>query len=473
MNRLDAVSALRPDYDVVVIGAGAAGMAAAAEAARRQVSVLLVDENPGPGGQVYRAVETSPLRDGPVLRDAYQAGADLLRDLQSAQLDYLPATTVWHLDAARRVGVSRDARARMLDARQVIIATGALERPMPVPGWTLPGVMTAGAAQTLLKAQGLVPTGRVVLAGTGPLLWLFAAQCAALGHPPSLLLDTTQRANWRQAWRHLPSFLASPYLAKGLALMARVKQRVRVVSGVSRLSIAASDTGLHVAWPGGEAAADHVLLHQGVVPNLNLAQAAGCAVRWDDSQACFVPVTDEWGESTLPGIAIAGDGAGIGGAEAAAIAGRIAALGTLHRLAAIEAPLRDGEAEAHRRAGLPWQAGRPFLDTLYRPATFFRVAAPEAIACRCEEVTGAELRHAASRGATGPNQAKTLLRCGMGPCQGRLCALTIVETLAEVHRTTQAAIGPMRLRSPVKPISVAEIASIESTEEELAAVERR
>lgn len=473
MNRLDAVSALRPDYDVVVIGAGAAGMAAAAEAARRQVSVLLVDENPGPGGQVYRAAETSPLRDGPVLRDAYQAGADLLRDLQSAQLDYLPAATVWHLDAARRVGVSRDARARMLDARQVIIATGALERPMPVPGWTLPGVMTAGAAQTLLKAQGLVPTGRVVLAGTGPLLWLFAAQCAALGHPPSLLLDTTERANWRQAWRHLPSFLASPYLAKGLALLARVKQRVRVVSGVSRLSIAASDTGLHVAWPGGEAAADHVLLHQGVVPNLNLVQAAGCAVRWDDSQACFVPVTDEWGESTLPGIAIAGDGAGIGGAEAAAIAGRIAALGALHRLAAIEAPLRDGEAEAHRHARRRWQAGRPFLDTLYRPATFFRVAAPETILCRCEEVTGAELRHAASRGATGPNQAKTLLRCGMGPCQGRLCALTIVETLAEVHRTTPAAIGPMRLRSPVKPISVAEIASIDSTEDELAAVERR
>jgi NADPH-dependent 2,4-dienoyl-CoA reductase/sulfur reductase-like enzyme len=407
------------------------------------------------------------------LREAYRAGGELLRGLQAGEIDYLPAATVWHLDAARRVGVSRDARARMLDARQVIVATGALERPMPVPGWTLPGVMTVGAAQTLLKSQGLVPTGRVVLAGTGPLLWLFAAQCAALGHPPSLLLDTTERANWRQAWRHLPSFLASPYLAKGLTLLARVKRRIRVVSGVSRLAIAASDAGLSVAWPGGEAAADHVLLHQGVVPNLNLAQAAGCAVRWEESQACFVPVTDEWGESTVPGIAIAGDGAGIGGAEAAAIAGRIAALGALHRLAAIEAPARDSEAEPHRRARRRWQAGRLFLDTLYRPAPSFRVATPEAIVCRCEEVTGAELRHAATRGATGPNQAKTLLRCGMGPCQGRLCALTIVETLADAHGTTPAAIGPMRVRSPVKPISVAEIASIDSTEEELAAVERR
>jgi NADPH-dependent 2,4-dienoyl-CoA reductase/sulfur reductase-like enzyme len=344
---------------------------------------------------------------------------------------------------------------------------------MPVPGWTLPGVMTAGAAQTLLKAQGLVPTGRVVLAGTGPLLWLVAAQCAALGHPPSLLLDTTDGGNWRHAWRHLPGFLTSAYAAKGLALLTRVRRRTRVVSGVSRLAIEAAGNGLRVVWPGGEAPADHVLLHQGVVPNLNLVQAAGCGVAWDGSQACFLPVTDEWGESTVPGIAIAGDGAGIGGAQAAGIGGRIAALGALHRLSAIDAGTRDVEAEPHRRAQRRWQVGRPFLETLYLPARAFRVAAPEAIACRCEEVTGAELRHAAARGATGSNQAKTLLRCGMGPCQGRLCALTVVETLAEAHGTTPAAIGPMRLRSPVKPISVAEIASIESTEDELAAVERR
>lgn len=472
MKRLADIAALRATCDIAIVGAGPAGMAAAAQCAGQGLSVLLLDENVGLGGQVYRGIETSPLHAMPALSGAYAGGRAVLREVLGAEVAFLPGATVWHLDRARRIGVSAGGAARMVEARRVILATGAQERPMPVPGWTLPGVMSVGGAQTLLKAQGMVPAGRVIIAGCGPLVWLYAAQCIAAGHPPALLLETTARANWRAALPHLPGFLRSPYLRKGLALMSRVRRAVRVVTGVGALSIAARDGALRVAWPGGTASAEHVLLHQGVVPQLNLAQAAGCAVGWDATQACFVPQTDAWGDTTLPGIAIVGDGAGIGGAEAAEAAGRIAALEALRALGRLDTAARDAAAAPHLALRARWLRGRAFLDALYLPAVSFRTAAPEAIACRCEEVTGAALRAAARQGATGPNQAKAFLRCGMGPCQGRLCALTVVETIAAERGVGPARIGPLRVRTPVKPVTLAGIAALDSSPEENAAVER-
>jgi octopine oxidase subunit A len=472
MRRLASVADLRERYDIVIVGAGPAGMAAAVEVDGHGLSILLVDENRGLGGQIYRAVESSPLRAHPQLRSAIAAGDRLVAALDSVDIEYLSEATVWQLDPTLAISVSKAAQARSLTARRIIIATGALERPMPVPGWTLPGVMSVGGAQTLLKAHGLLPEGRVVLAGTGPLLWLYAAQCLAAGSSPTLLLDTTPRANWRTALAHLPAFLVSPYVATGLSLLSRVRRAIPVVSGVDALAIDARDGALRVTWRGGEAAADHVLLHQGVVPHTNLSQAAGCAVAWQAGQACFTPATNDWGDSTVPEIGIAGDGAGISGAEAAEAAGRIAALAALHAVGAIDVAARDTRSVPHRRALARARTGRAFLDAVYLPSQSFRVAADDVIACRCEEVTGAAIRAAAVQGAVGSNQAKAFLRCGMGPCQGRLCGLTVVETLAAARGMTPAAIEPLRIRNPVKPVTLAEIASMESTEAELAAVAR-
>jgi NADPH-dependent 2,4-dienoyl-CoA reductase/sulfur reductase-like enzyme len=472
--RLAGVEGLRENYDLVIVGAGPAGMAAAAEAAGHGRSVLVLDENPRPGGQIYRGIGAAALRDPKVLGAAYWEGAALADAFAAAEVDYLPGATVWHLDDALEIGVSVGARSAVFPAQRVILATGALERPMPVRGWTLPGVMTVGAGQTLLKAQGIAPAGRVVLAGCGPLLWLYASQCIAAGAPPSLILETAPRANWRGALRHLPAFLTTPYARKGLALMARVRRHVRVISGVEALSIEAEGEALRATWAEGASfAADHVLLHQGVVPNLNLARAADCAIAWEEGNACFAPVTDEWGTSSLPGIAVAGDGAGIAGAEAAALRGRLAALEALRALGALDKAGRDARAAPHRAALARWARGRAFLNALYRPAPQFRAAPPDAIACRCEEASGAALREAARMGATGPNQLKAFLRCGMGPCQGRMCGLTITETIAEERGVHPREVGYFRLRTPAKPITLGEFAALRKTDADMKAVERR
>ena len=465
-------SDLNSSYDLVVIGGGPAGLAAAAMAARAGLSTVLFDENPGVGGQIYRAITFSPVKDRAILGEDYWAGADLAAEAQASGALIVNGATVWSLDPARLVGVSIAGQARLIQAGRVIIATGSLERPFPIPGWTLPGVMSAGGAQTALKAQGLVPNGRTVLAGGGPLLWLLAAQILRAGGKIDAILDTMPRRNWLRAVAHLPDFVLSPYFAKGLNLLREVRAKVRVIR-TDRLEVVGDDSLREVVFDVGDEErrmpADLLLLHQGVVPNVNLAMAAGLAHAWNDRQICFEPALDEWFTSSVPGIAVAGDGAGIAGGTAAVERGRIAAIAAIRALKP-EAPLPD--AQVIRQKLQREEMGRPFLDWLNRPADAFRQPEGETIVCRCEEVTAKQVRDTADLGCEGPNQMKSFLRCGMGPCQGRLCGLTVTELIAAQRGTTPVDVGYYRLRPPVKPITLAELASLPIAEAERKAVER-
>jgi NADPH-dependent 2,4-dienoyl-CoA reductase/sulfur reductase-like enzyme len=464
MNAADLASS----YDLVVIGGGPAGLAAAALAAGAGVSTVLFDENPGIGGQIYRGIATTPVRDRAVLGEDYWAGEALAHEANASGALIVNGATVWSLDPQRSVGVSIAGQARLIEAKRVIVATGAQERPFPVPGWTLPGVMTAGAAQTVLKAQGLLPGGRTVLAGTGPLLWLLAAQILRAGGHIEALLDTTPRRNWLRAAIHLPDFLLSPYFAKGFALLREVGARVPVHK-VSRIEAVGDDRLREVVWDGGRMAADLLLLHQGVVPNVNLALAAGAAHAWNERQLCFHPVLDRDFGSSLPGIAVAGDGAGIAGGTAAAERGRLAAIAAVR---ALRPDARVPDPQAIRQRLQREEMGRAFLDCLNRPADPFRQPEGDTLVCRCEEVTAKQVRDTADLGCEGPNQMKAFLRCGMGPCQGRLCGLTVTELIAAQRRSTPAEVGYYRLRPPVKPITLAELASLPISEAERKAVER-
>ena len=465
----------RDSYDVVVIGAGPAGLAASATIAEAGLSVLLLDENAGPGGQVWRAIASTPVTERSHLGADYWAGTNLVDEVRSSGAEIIQRATVWSLDRNLEVGVSIGGASSFVKARRVILATGALERPFPIPGWTLPGVMTAGAAQTMLKSSGLVPDGKTVIAGQGPLLWLLAAQILRLGGRIDCILDTTERRNFLAALPHAFAFLTSRYFAKGLAMMREVRAKVPVVTGVSELAAAGDGRLATVTYAAGgrreTIAAELLLLHQGVVPNVNLAMAAGIEHRWDDRQLCWSPVLDHDGNTSVEGIAIAGDGAGIGGAEAAVIRGHIAARAAVEALAPAAAgklvpmaTLRASQAKAER--------GRAFLDTLFRPAPQFRIPSGDTIVCRCEEVTARDILDAVGIGATGPNQLKAYRRTGMGPCQGRLCGLTVTELMAQARGKTAQEIGYYRLRAPVKPITLAELAAMPKTETDVNAVVR-
>ncbi|MDR3435387.1 NAD(P)/FAD-dependent oxidoreductase [Telmatospirillum sp.] len=464
---------LAETYDLVVVGAGPAGLSAAATAADHGVTVLLVDENASIGGQFYRAITTTPVEAPGLLGPDFWKGRPLAQRIAAAPVSYLPKAAVWNIVAPTgpaagfEIGVSGGGAARVILAHQCILATGALERPFPVPGWTLPGVMTAGAAQTLLKESGLVPSGRTVLVGTGPLVYALAEKLAAAGAPPLAVLDTTIGANWSAALPWLPEFLISRFAVKGLRLLAALRRCTRVISGVSEVALDGTGQGverIRFRRHGGAEetlAVDYALLHQGVIPNIALSCVAGCSHDWDPLQLCWFPTTDATFQSSVGGLAIAGDGAGIGGAESALIAGEIAAIGAIGRLGFVAADICDGLIAGKRRQWSRSLRGRRFIDHLYQPGRQFRIPAnPSTIVCRCEEVTAGQIRRAVVEGGIGPNQVKAFLRSGMGPCQGRLCGQTVTELIAEARGVTPADVGYFHLRPPVKPVTLAELAAL-------------
>jgi NADPH-dependent 2,4-dienoyl-CoA reductase/sulfur reductase-like enzyme len=449
--------------DFAVVGAGPAGMAAATLAAELGLDTVLIDEQDAPGGQIYRGVERA--EDGSPLGDDYLAGRRLAGDFRESVATYRAATTVWHIDPDGTLSLISAAGTETIRARRILLATGAIERPVPIPGWTLPGVMTAGAAQIMLKTADLVPSGRAVLAGQGPLLWLVAAQLIRAGAPPAAILETVPHVNYHAAARLLPRVLwpARRALWRGLGLIREVRRAgIPIRREISGLRALGRDRVEAVAWNGGEMPADLLLLHEGVIPNAQISLALGLDHRWDDTQLCWHPVIDAWGATSLSTVSIAGDGGGIAGARAAEESGHLAALDAAAFLDKIEPAERDRRAAPIHAALRQELAIRPFLDRLYRPAPSMLVPRDDIIACRCEEVTVGQIRRAARLGAQGPNQAKAFTRCGMGPCQGRICGPIVSAVMADTLGRPISDIGAYRPRAPYKPITLGALAGFEA-----------
>lgn len=457
--------------DLVVVGAGSAGMAAAVLASELGLDTLLLDEQDSPGGQIYRSIEragSGGARNSPLGPD-YLAGRKLVEILRASRVRYRPGMTVWHIDPGGAGGegtVSVSAigeeGSETIAARRILLATGAIERPVPIPGWTLPGVMTAGAAQILLKTADLVPEGRTVIAGQGPLLYLAAIQLAHAGAPPLLVLETTRRENYAAALRYSGGWWAGRRdLGKGLAMVAELRRLgVPIRRGVRGLRASGRRRLESIAWQGGEIAADHLLLHEGIIPNTQIGLALQLAHVWDEGQRSWRPMLDEWGRASLPSVAVAGDAAGIAGAAAAVLTGQLAALDAAHLLGGIAAAERDRRAAPLRGELAREGAIRPFLDALYRPADAVLCPADDVIVCRCEEITAGQVRRAVRLGAQGPNQVKAFIRCGMGPCQGRICGPLASGIIARARGVPIAEIGTFRPRAPYKPITVGALAGI-------------
>ncbi|MBD3895550.1 FAD-dependent oxidoreductase [Halomonas sp. ML-15] len=454
-------------HDLVILGSGPAGMAAAATAVTHGIKPVVVDEQPAPGGQIYRSIESTPVKERRILGEDYWQGKALIDGLGDPRIDYRPGTTLWQLTRRLEVGLLRGEQASMIRARHVILAHGAMERPFPIPGWTLPGVMTAGSGQILLKSAGLAPSAPVVLAGCGPLLLLLAVQYLRAGIPIAALLDTTSTGHYRDALRLLPGALRSAgTLFKGVGLLAELRRAgVRHVRHVTALEAQGDERLERIRWQCGDGAEWHylstplLLLHQGVVPNTQVTRALDCTHDWDERQLAWHPRTDPWLATDVEGVAVAGDAGGIVGAKASAIQGRLAGLGAAMALGRAGEEQTRKEVKRLRRDLARETAIRPFLDVLYRPAAHWRLPEDDTLVCRCEEVTAGELRRMADQGCRGPNQTKSFTRCGMGPCQGRMCGLTVSELLADANGQSVAETGYYRLRPPFKPITLGQLAT--------------
>ncbi len=460
-------------YDVVVVGGGPAGLAAATEAATSGLAVALVDERPTLGGQIFK-------QPGPGFRvaDAAALGKDFLRGralIEAAERSgatVLLRTAVVSISGTSLVLVEDERESTAVSARHVILAPGAHDRPVAFPGWTLPGVITAGGAQTLVKTQRVLPGRRVVFAGSGPLALAFPAQLVGYGVDVTVVLDAGPSPGRRAVIRLLGAARGNTDLLRAAAgyrlglLRARVPLRYRRIvvraegdERVEQVVHAAVDAAWRpVSGTEETVAADTLCLGYGFFPSTELLRLAGCAFSYDEDLGGPTVVRDERLRTTVPGISAAGDATGVAGSQVAIDEGRLAALGALLELGTI-----TPEAATER--------SRPILRQLRRRETFrralrslhavgagiYELATPETTVCRCEGLTRERIEEAVSTTAD-VNVVKILTRAGMGLCQGRNCQRQIAAMIERRHGLALADLPVSTPRAPVRPVPIAAVA---------------
>jgi NADPH-dependent 2,4-dienoyl-CoA reductase/sulfur reductase-like enzyme len=444
---------------LAIVGAGPAGLAAAAEAAALGVPVAVVDAFPLPGGQYYKQ---TPLALGETeAPDAY--APQLLAAAAGEGVRLLPGTAVWGIFPEEGGYLlclyGPQGTPRRLQARAVVLAPGAYDRPVPFPGWTLPGVMTAGAALTLVKHQHVLPGHRVLLSGTGPLQLVLARHLLDAGAELAGVLDANPFP-WR-GWRHAAAAWGQwARLREGwdsLRAMLRARAGIRWGEIVWRAGgddrVAQAAIGPVDGGPAETVAVDAICLGHGFTPAIQLSRLAGCEHRYHPVQRAYVPVRDEWLATTLDGLFVAGDGAGIGGKDVARLEGRLAALGAARAM--------GREPDADRVAALRRELERQrrfaaVLDDLFPlSAHLADLLTDETVLCRCEEVTVGEVRRAIAEGATTVSAVRMVTRAGMGRCQGRMCGSTVAEVVARALDRPVEAAGQATPRPPVVPVPLA------------------
>jgi thioredoxin reductase len=456
---------------VVIVGAGPAGMSAAIAAQALGAQVTVVDEAARPGGQIYRQAHAA-LKGRDFADAAERARKERLLGAFERVLDrieYRPGTSAFALFKSGELHVASDTQTEILKAEAIILTSGVREIAIPFPGWTTPGVMYAGGAQALLKSQSVLAGRHVVVAGAGPLPMVVAAQILRAGGSVAALatlhsLAVTGRKlpelwSGRELVREGLRYLATVIRARVARLVSYVPVRVNGREQVESVVLARVDRNGALA-PGSEReiACDLVAVNYGFAANSELAAVAGVAMRYDRPRGGWLPVADEFGRTSVPGIFVAGDTAGLRGALVAEAEGQIvgAAAAVDAKVIArgdFRAPL--GGALATRERLCAFQGAMQSL--LQVPAGLWRLPTDDTIVCRCENVTLGALRDVFAVGHLAPNTIKRVTRAGMGWCGGRTC-LHAVSALAELHGAPSAA-AIMTPRPLVRPIALASLAN--------------
>lgn len=454
--------------DLVIVGAGPAGMEAAITAARAGVKVTLLDVYPQPGGQYFKQLPRTLRTDDDTAHQA-QAKA-LFQQLETAQIRLFTDTITWNISPATTAGewllsLSGPAAPALLQAKAVILATGAYDRPIAFPGWTLPGVMTAGGVQTLLKTQRVLPGQRILLSGTGPLQLAVAAQLVHAGAEVVGLLEAARLglgclrfapAIWGQwarlsegwdYWRTLHE-AGVPWRLGWSVIEARGNEQIQEVV-IARLD----SQGTPIPESRQTVAVDTLVIGYGFLPSNELSRLLGCKQDFSAEQAGFVPYRTEEMQTSLPGVYAVGDGVVIGGAELSRVEGRIAALAVARQLGCLDDTTAQTAISRQQPALVRERRFARMLNTLFTPPPgLYKLAAGDTLICRCEEVTRQEIQAAIADNCRTVTWVKRMTRAGMGFCQGRICAHLIARLIAEQTGQDLAQILPDTVRPPVRPI---------------------
>ncbi|WP_200546658.1 FAD-dependent oxidoreductase [Erwinia sp. S38] len=456
--------------DLLVLGAGPAGLSAALVAAQAGAAVIVIDERPQSGGQFFKPLAPSHILHGnmpPQWRD----GEKLLNDAVAAGITVIQQATVWAAFSVNEIAVMVNGQTRLFRPAQLIIATGAYERPVPFPGWTLPGVMTTGAGQTLAKAYRVIPGSRVVVSGNGPLNLQFAAD---LLESQGSVVEVLERApkpglkHFRQIFTMLQA--APELLWKGRHYLGVLKKhRVSLSWGyevvaahgqqrLERITVMRVDAnGQRIAGSRREIGCDVLCLGHGFIPSTDLARMLGCEQQLSATPFSTPTIkTDSNGATSVSGVYVVGDGAKLGGAQVAQARGRLAGLAAAAALGKTVSPQEIPTLTSRLTRAEDFQ--RALWQVYQAPAVSLASLEDETVICRCENITLGRLRQAISQGIDTPAALKRNLRSGMGLCQGRTCSGMVAQLVEEMTGRRNTVSGFYAPRFPVRPVPIAALA---------------
>jgi len=454
------------------------------------VGVTLIDEQSQPGGQILRQPPSFSVAHGlpGKLHDGVKSALHAVLDrqdidwrLQSTALGIMRPSPYRAAGGAHELWIQGPSGSYLLRARAVLLATGCYERPLAFPGWTLPGVMGAGAIQNFMKSQQFVPGDRFVLAGSHPLQLVVADQLLSVGAKVESIVFTQRSQLPSRVLRHpLLALRHRRQLLETSRILRRLRRagvpiifghtivRAEGVGDVERATMAAIDTNGAIDHRRTQVfECDRIGLCHGFLATSELARQAGADMHWKDGAGGWLARHDDWFESSIENLFVAGEITGVDGADAALEKGRIAAVGILRSLGRFDDGRAGGLASAARKRLSRQQRFAAILQQLARPpaSLALQTMSDDTILCRCESIHCGELRRALAENkhVLTADAAKLMTRVGMGLCQGRLCADNVARVIAAARNVQPHEVGPFQAQAPVKPVPVASLGSLNST----------
>ena len=456
--------------DLVIVGAGPAGMAAAVAGSRAGLDVTLIDENHSTGGQIYRQAPAELSSLAVPLDSSAANGKQMIGEVEALkeQIEWLPQTSVWGYFPEKKLAVRSPNGWQVIAAKQVIFATGAYEFVAPFPGWTLPGVMTPGGAQSMVKSMKIIPGGRIMVAGSGPFLLVVAALLHAAGAEVVGVVETARR---RDAAPHLAGLLSNmKLLRQGRHYLGQLRKagipihwghlvtRAEGTETLERVKISACDASGKPS--GGESTidVDTLCVGYGFIPRTELTQMADCKMDYRELLGGWIPRVDDTLSTSVPGVRVAGDGGGVAGAIVAELEGTLSGLAAAHALGGLSQMAYDTKVEPLTKQLRKLQRFRLALDHIYRIRPgLLDLACSDTTICRCEEISRKEMEDGIQFGGTNISTLKVITRIGMGPCQGKMCWPTVARMIAEREGKSVSEIGDLRVRPPIGPLNMADL----------------
>lgn len=448
-------------------------MAAAIAARRFGVETTLVDEHSILGGQIFKQFAhdftvTNPSR----LSREYRVGRRLIDAAEASGAEILLGTVAWALQGTEVAIYAEGNDVELIKAKRVILATGAHDRPVVFPGWTLPGVMTAGAAQSLVKVQRVVPGRRILMAGSGPLILAFSAMLHRYGANVIAVLEASPAPRASALLRLASAGIGNiDQLRDGAYYMAYLRSK-RIPFLYSHTILRAEGereveraiiTRVDRSWrpiPGTEQRldVDTVCIGYGLFPSTELSRLSNCQMVYEEDLGGHVPTRDDNLRTSTPGILAVGDGAGVRGSRAAVHEGTLAGLTVAADLGVGHQPARAQAAETRRYLDR-LERFRSAMASMYPVGPgAYELASDQTVVCRCEEITLGELDDRIVVDSEDPNCAKAMTRAGMGRCQGRNCARQIAALIARRTGRRIEEVPMVACRPPVKPVPIGAVA---------------